>query len=567
MQTVPNLKAEKESFRIDVKWIIILLAILLLVLFEVLPMLYLIIKSFFVENTLKLGNYSSVYSKAVNWNAFINTFKISFYVMILSIIIAFPLAWLVGRTNLPGKNFFRTLFVTTYMIPPYVGAIAWAQLLNPKVGYLNIALMKIFKLSKTPFDIYGVGGLVWVFTLFYCPYAFITISRALEKMDPTLEEAARVSGSSPLRTVRDVTLPLMYPSILAGGLLVFISVASAFGIPSIIGMPAKIEVLTTRIVTYVYMGNSKGISEATALAVSLMITSNIILFLTTMVLGKKEYVTISGKSTRPNLVDLGKWKWPITVLVIIYSIISVFLPMGSIFITSLIKSLSKPITLSNLTVNNWIEALKNPAYLEAFKNSLILAVIAATVGTIISMFLSYLLVKTEAKGRKIPDFLVTIGSSTPSVVIALALIMTFSGRFGINMYSTMTILIVAYIIKYLLMSMRTISASLTQVHSSLEEAALNSGASWIRSFKDILLPLISPSIVAGWFLIFMPCFYELSMSILLYGAKTKNIGVLLYELQTYADPQSASVLSVLVLIVVLGGNAIIRKLSKGDIGI
>lgn len=567
MQTVPNVKGEKGTFRVDVKWLIILVAILLLVLFEVLPMLYLIIKSFFVENTLKLGNYSSVYSKAVNWNAFINTFKISFYVMILSVIIAFPLAWLVGRTNLPGKKFFRTLFVTTYMIPPYVGAIAWAQLLNPKVGYLNIAIMKIFKLSKAPFDIYGVAGLVWVFTLFYCPYAFITISRALEKMDPTLEEAARVSGSSPLKTVRDVTLPLMYPSILAGGLLVFISVASAFGIPSIIGMPAKIEVLTTRIVTYVYMGNSKGISEATALAVSLMITANIILFLTTMVLGKKEYVTISGKSTRPNLVDLGKWKWPVTVLVIIYSIISVFLPMGSILVTSLIKSLSKPITLSNLTINNWMEAIKNPAYLEAFKNSLILAVIAATIGTVISMFLSYLLVKTESKGRKIPDFLVTIGSSTPSIVIALALIMTFSGRFGINMYSTMTILIVAYIIKYLLMSMRTISASLTQVHSSLEEAALNSGASWIRSFKDILLPLISPSIVAGWFLIFMPCFYELSMSILLYGAKTKNIGVLLYELQTYADPQSASVLSVLVLIIVLGGNAIIRKVSKGDIGI
>ncbi|MCY6369129.1 ABC transporter permease [Clostridium ganghwense] len=571
MDKTPIVISEKKSLsskiHINVKWLIIILAVLALVIFEVIPMIYLVIKSFILEGNFSIKNYNVVYSKSANWSAFINTFKISLLVMLLSLVITFPLAWLVGRTDLPAKKFFRTFFITTYMIPPYVGGIAWTQLLNPNVGYLNKFLMKVFHLSSAPFNIYSTGGLVWVLTLFYSPFAFITISRALEKMDPTLEEGARISGASPLRTMFNITLPLTFPSILAGGLLVFVSAASAFGIPSIVGMPGGIEVLTTRIVSYVYMGSSKGVSEATALAVSLMVVANLILFLTTTVLATKEYVTISGKSTRPTLVELGKWKGLITFIVSLYGFIAVILPLGSIVITSLLKTMSKPISLSNLTFENWSIAASNPEYMVTIKNSFIYATITAVIGTIVALLISYLVVKTNVKGRKIPDFLVTLGSATPSVVIALAMIITFSGKFGLNLYSTIAILVIAYLVKYLMMGVRTISASLSQVHESLEEAALNSGASWLRTLKDIILPLIAPSIIAGWFLIFMPCFYELTMSILLYGSKTKTIGVLLYELQTYADPQSASVLSVLILFIVLGGNLIMRKFSKGNIGI
>ncbi|MEN6413894.1 MAG: iron ABC transporter permease [Veillonellales bacterium] len=553
--------------RLDAKWLVILLAVAVLVFFVVVPMVYLVYNSFMAGGSINFSNYQTVYSKVVNWTALMNTFKLSLLVMGLSLVISFPLAWLVGRTNLPAKGFFRTSFVATYMIPPYVGAIAWAQLLNPSVGYVNTLLVSWFHLTASPFNIYSMSGLVWVLTLFYSPFAFITISRALEKMDPTLEEAARISGASPLRALVDVTLPLMFPSILAGGLLVFIAAGSCFGIPSIIGMPAQIEVLTTRIVTYVYMGDSKGIRDATALAVSLMLIANSLLFFMTYMVGKKDYVTIGGKSTRPNIVDLGKWKWLAVAIVIGYGLVSVFLPLAAILVTSMIKSLSQPITFSNLTFANWLPVMQSQQYLVPIKNSFITATIAATISTFIAILVSYLLVKTKAKGRTIPDVLSTLGGATPSVVIALALIITFSGKIGLNLYSTLAILIVGYMVKYLTMGVRTISASLSQVHSSLEEAALNSGASWIRTCKDILLPLIAPSIVAGWFLVFMPSFYELTMSIILYGAKTKTIGVLLYELQTYADPQNASVLSVLVLLIVLVGNLIIRKITKGNVGI
>lgn len=553
--------------RLDSKFMVIALSVLILLYFIVLPLAVLIIDSVVVDGHLDVSSYLTVYGQAVNMRALTNTAKISILVMILSVLITFPLAWLIGRTDLPGRKKFRTILVASYMIPPYVGAIAWTQLLNPDVGYLNALLKTIFSLSKAPFNIYTEGGLIWVLTLFYSPFAFITISRAMEKMDPTLEEASRVSGASPLRVLWDVTLPLMAPSILAGGLLVFIGAGSAFGIPAIVGMPGNIEVLTTRIVSFVYMGNDSGIRNATTLAVSLMILANGLLFFMTWFMGRKDYTTIGGKSTQPALVELGKWKGLATFLVAVYAFIAVILPLGSIVITSFMVSMSKGLSLDNFGFDAWIPVLENSQYLDCIWRSLGYAFIAATIGTILSLFVAYLSVKTHVKGRSLPDLLVMVGGSTPSVVIALALIITFSGNYGLNLYSTMWILIVSYLVKYMTMSVRTIAASLSQVSSSLEEAGLNSGAGWLRICKDIIMPLIAPSIVAGWFLIFMPSFYELTMSNLLYGSDTQTIGVLLYELQTYADTQNASVMSVIILIIVMVGNLILNKVSKGHIAI
>ena len=558
---------KKSLPRLDSKFIIIAISVLLLMYFIVFPLLVLIYDSFFVDGVLDISNYREVYGKAVNWKSLTNTVQLAFIVMIASVIVTFPMAWLVGRTDLPFKKTFRTILVASYMIPPYVGAIAWVQLLNPSVGYLNNIFKAVFGLSQAPFNIYSMGGLAWVLTLFYSPFAFITISRAMEKMDPTLEEAARISGASPLRTLKDVTLPLMMPSIVAGGLLVFIAAASCFGIPAIVGMPGNIEVMTTRIVTFVYQGDSAGIRNATALAVSMMVIANGLLFFMSYLLSHKDYTTISGKSTRPNMVELGRWK-PLALLIVGgYAFIAVVLPLGSIVMTSFLVSMSKGVELGNFGIDAWIPVITSSQYMESIWRSVVYGVVAACIGTALALFVAYLSVKTKITGRSLPDLLVVLGGATPSIVISLALIITFSGNYGLNIYSTMWILIVSYLVKYMTMSVRTIAASLSQVHSSLEEAALNSGASWIRTCKDIIIPLIAPSIVAGWFLIFMPSFYELTMSNLLYGADTKTIGVLLYELQTYADTQNASVLSVIILVIVLVGNLILNKATKGKVSI
>ena len=558
-----------HSWHLDFKWAVILIIVDFMLVFQVLPMVYLIIKAFFPEGSFTFDVFQRLYTYQMNLGALKNTLIAATVTMVLGTLIAFPLAWLVGRTNLFGKKFFRSLFVLTYMVPPYVGAMAWLRLLNPNVGTMNQFFRLLFGLGDTPgpLNIYTLGGLIWVLTTFYYPYAFITISRAMEKMDPSLEEASRISGASPLLTVFRVTLPMMTPSLIAGALLVFVAAMSCYGIPSIIGAPGKVHTVTTRIIEYNGLG-AQGISDATGLAVFLMALAILILYLSDFVVARKQYITVSGKSTRPNIVDLGKWRVPLTVLVSLFATIVVLIPFATILTTSFKidvgKSLFDP---ENFTLTQWQTIFSRSETMSCLKNSLIFGVVTATVGIVVACTMSYLLQRTKIRGRKLPDFLITLGSGTPSVVIALGLIMTMKGDFGVNIYNTAYIMIVAYLIKYLMMGMRTVVSAMSQIHVSLEECSQISGASWTRTMLKITGPLIFPSIAAGWFLIFIPSFYELSMTTLLYSNSTKTIGFQLYEYWTFtSQPQScAMAFGILMIVVVL--NFLLNKLTKGEFSI
>ena len=298
-----------------------------------------------------------------------------------------------------------------------------------------------------------------------------------------------------------------------------------------------------------------------------MIIANLVLYFSTFVLGKKQYITMSGKSTRPTIVDLGKWRTPLTILVSIFAFIVVIVPFITVALTSVTINMGKPLNAKNFSFRFWQQMLTRDSILSSTINSLIAASAAALIGIVISCMMAYLLQRTKVKGRKLPDFLITVGSGTPSIAIALALIMTMSGKFGINIYNTIYIMIIAYMIKYMLMGMRTVVSGMSQVHPSLEEASQISGASWIRMIKDVTAPLIMPSIVAGIFLIFMPSFYELTMSTLLYSSHTKTIGFELYNYQTYHSQQIASVLATAILIFVLLVNWILNKITKGKFSI
>ena len=561
--------AGKLGARFDPKWVIIVAIVAFMLVFQVFPLLYLVFKAFFPEGSFSLSTFERIYTYEMNWGALTNTLIAATMTMIFGTLLAFPLAWLVGRTNLYGKKFFRSLFVLTYMVPPYVGAMAWLRLLNKNVGTINIVLRSLFNLETNigPLNIYSLGGLIWVLTTFYYPYAFITISRAMEKMDPSLEEASRIAGASPIKTVFRITLPMMTPSLIAGALLVFVCAASCYGIPSIIGAPGKVHTVTTRIIEYMGLGTD-GINDATGLAVFLMVIAVIILYISDFVIARKQYVTVSGKSTRPNMVDLGKWRGPLTALVSLFACVVIVLPFATILETSFKKNLGKGIwEAGNFTTTHWTKIFSRADILQSLWNSILFGIITATVGIVIACAMAYLLQRTRVRGRKIPDFLITLGSGTPSVVIALGLIMTMTGKFGINIYNTAAIMIIAYLIKYLMMGMRTVVSAMSQIHVSLEESSQISGASWLGTMRRITVPLIFPSIAAGWFLIFIPSFYELSMSALLYSKDTKTIGFQLYEYWTYTSQQQASAMAFGILMVVVVLNVVLNRLTKGEFSI
>lgn len=559
----------EHNWEMDFKWVVILLIVDFMVVFQVMPLIYLVYKAFFPDGTFTFEVFKRLYTYPMNLGALKNTLIAATATMILGTVLAFPLAWLVGRTNLYGAKFFRSLFVLTYMVPPYVGAMAWLRLLNPNVGTINKVLRLLLHLGDTPgpLNVYSLGGLIWVLTTFYYPYAFITISRAMEKMDPSLEEASQISGAGSLKTVFRITLPMMTPSLIAGALLVFVCAMSCYGIPSIIGAPGKVHTVTTRIIEYNGIG-AQGLSDATGLSVFLMVLAIIILLVSDFVVAKKQYITVSGKSTRPNTVDLGKWRVPVTVLVSLFAVIVILIPFATIFTTSFKIDVGKSLLdAGNFTFSQWKTIFSRSETMDCLKNSFIFGAVTATVGIVIACTMSYLLQRTRVKGRKVPDFLITLGSGTPSVVIALGLIMTMKGDFGINIYNTAYIMIIAYLIKYLMMGMRTVVSAMSQIHVSLEECSQISGASWFRTMFKITGPLIFPSIAAGWFLIFIPSFYELSMTTLLYSNTTKTIGFQLYEYWTFtSQPQScAMAFGILMIVVVI--NLFLNKITKGKFAI
>ena len=563
------LMAGDQVWRMDVKWIVILLIVDFLLLFQLLPLVYMLVKAFFPDGSFSLETVRRLYTYPLNLDAVRNTLFAAAMTMIFGTLLAFPLAWLVGRTDLCGRKFFRGLFVLTYMVPPYVGAMAWLRLLNPNVGTMNRWLRVLFHLSDAPgpLNVYSLPGMVWVLTSFYYPYAFITISRAMEKMDPSLEEASRVSGASPLKTVFTVTLPMMLPSLISGALLVFVSAMSCYGIPSIIGSPGRVHTVTTRIVEYVSLGQ-QGLNDATGMAVFLMLLALIILFLSDVVLAKRQYITVSGKSVQPTLVELGRWRVPLTILVSLFAVLVILIPFATILLTSFKVDVGKSVLeKANFTLANWKTVFGRVETMNSLKNSLLFASVAATVGIVIACTMSYLLQRTRIRGRKIPDFLITLGSGTPSVVIALGLIMTMKGNFGINIYNTAYIMIIAYLIKYLMMGMRTVVSAMSQIHVSLEECSQVAGASWTRTMLKITGPLIFPSIAAGWFLIFIPCFYELSMTTLLYSSTTKTIGFQLYEYWTFTSQPMSCAMAFGILLIVMLLNFILNRLTKGEFSI
>ncbi len=549
--------------RLRMQHLIFTAAVLLLLVLVALPLSLLFYKSFVRDGTLTLANYMEVFSDQRNYLPFWNTVKLGFWTVVLATALGLPLGWLVARTDLPGKGLLEVMCLLPYMLPPFIGAIAWTQLLAPRVGYINKLWMLITHSRNSLVNLYTFEGMVWVLGMYTFPFVFITVRGALARMNPSLEEVARISGAGKLRVLKDITIPLVLPSIMAGMILAFLYAISNFGVPALIGMRGRVFVVTTQIFWYVYQhADFAGIRLATSLSVILIGVAGLVLWLNRWVLSRQHGAAIiSGKSVRPTIVELGRGRYPIAIGVHLFIAFLVLAPLVSVFLSSFLKAWGLPIRWENLTVRNYRYILFEYSLTrKAILNSLMLAVTAATATTLIGGILAYITVKTKIRGRQALDFLSTLPHAIPGTVVALAMILAWSGQFKINLYNTFWIILVAYIARYMFYGFRNISASLVQIHPSLEEAARISGASWTRNFRDIVVPLIKPGLIAGWLLVFMPTLRELTVSILLYGPKTPTISVAVFELQDAGYYHIAAALSALIVVVLLICNYIARKL-------
>ncbi len=526
------------------------------------PLWQVLFRSWVDAGVYSLKNYSKVFSNPSYYRALFNSLWISATAGALCMVMGTLLAFLVARTDLPGKKILRTLLVLPYALPSFFAAIAWIQLLGPQ-GYLARIYFKLSGLGTAPWNIYSAGGIVFVLTVHYFILVFITVAGALERMDASLEEAARASGANTYQIMRQITLPLVLPAILAGGLLAFIGALANFGIPALLGMRARFFVLTTSIY---YALAIPDFGLATALSSMLVLVALASMaFQVGIQKGENKYTVISGKAVHPSELKLRAMKVPLFLITAVLVFFVSIIPVVSMFLTALLHYWGAPFSVANLTLENFIYILKLEESRRAIVNSIFLAALAATITMFIGVVVSYMNVKAKLKGSRALDFLATIPYAVPHTVMAIAMILAWA-KPPLSLYGTIWIILAAYLAIYLPFAVRTTQATLLQVHDSLEEAARASGAKLLPRLRDVVLPLARPGMIAGWILVFMPALRELTVSILLYTHRTETIGVVVYNMQDAGYREIAAALASVVMILLIAGNTIIRKLTGGVAG-
>ena len=517
--------------------------------------------------------WSGAIGSAVNRQAALHTLQLALGTLAFTLVLGIPLGWLFGASDLPRRDTWRALCTLPYVIPPYIGAIAWIHLANPSSGALN----KSF--GGQVFNIYSVPGMVWVLGLAFTPFIFMAVASSLERMDPTLEEAARISGAGPLRVFFGITLPLSLPAVASAASFVTAASAASFGVPYLLSTGAAQPrwVLTTRIYQALDLSPATGRPLAVALSIGLLVIGVGLPTLGRLLEGSRSFTTVTGKAARGGRWSLGGWRIPAQVFVGLYALMGVILPLGTLLATSLMENLGGGLALENLSFDNYVKVLTGDQAPHALFNSLILAGGAASAGVVLGTFVAYLRERTNTPGRGFLAWLSALPYAVPGTVLSLGFILAFSQpislvvaenlRFTLELKDTLWILGLAYMVKFLAFPVGNARSGLLALHPSLEEAARMSGASWGKALRDVTFPLLRPNLVAAWLLVFLPAFSEITMSILLFGPDTPVVGTLLFNLQAYGDPPGAAVLAVLVAALVLGGNLLARRLSGGKVGL
>jgi iron(III) transport system permease protein len=559
------MRAATPSHGIGAAEVILGLSVGILVVVVAVPVLVIFFNAFWVNGQFNLVDTLKILREPDTYTALLNSLVIASGVTVMSTVIGTFFAWLVTRTDLPFKPAMRVLFLVPFMLPSFIGALAWKMLLSPRAGYINRFLMDVVGLDGPVFDIYTFPGIMAVETMYLFPFVFIQVCGALERMDPTLEESARISGASLFTITRKITIPLVRPSILSGALLIMLYSMAHFGTVAVLGIEVGIFNIPTLIYEKIHQsaGSFNSIRTGTVLATVLVITAALIMFIQSKVLSRGRYQIIAGKSFRPVETKLRALRIPMLVFCIAYIGFTIVLPTVTIFMVGGLKTYGLPFTAENLTLANYRYILFDwKMTRDAIWNSVTLGLAAALITMFAGVMISYVIVKMKVRGKGILEFLGMLPFSVPGSVIALGVILAWSGKFGVNIYNTVWIILVAYIARYMAFSLKANCAALEQVHDSLVEAARASGAGMGQALRDIVLPLVRPGMFAAFFLIFLPALRELTVSVLLYGPTTRTIGVAIYTLNEDGETVYSAALAGIALMIIVTAQTLIGRFTR-----
>lgn len=556
----------------DPALLIPLVGALILIYLAVMPLVMLLWGSFQEEVAPReygwtLENYAAAYTSQYTYSTFTNSVLFAGGAAVLAFVIGTVLAWLVERTNTPGRAIFIPLAIVPLILPGVLEAISWIFLLSPKFGYINVALMSLFGLETAPFNVFSLGGMIFVQSVGQTPLAFLLMVAAFKSMDPALEESAMLSGANTWQTLRRVTMRLLLPTTLSVLLILFVRSIESFEIPAIIGIPARIFVYTSEIFL-AFNEYPPDYGRGAALAVGLLILSGIgVWFYTRGTRNSERFQTVTGKAFRPRRSDLGAWRWVGFGFLVLYFFTIVLLPFLVIFWVSFQPFFAPPSldALQRVSLDNYIYALNFDPFKRSLQNSVTLAILSATVVMLLTAVVAWVVYKSRIRGASVLDFLAFLPIAIPGLVLGMALIW-FYVALPLPLYGTIWLLMIAYTTKYLPYGMRASSGAIVQVHRELEEASRASGGSWLQTFWRVTLPLLRPGLVAGWIYVCIVSFREFSTSILLYTGQSQVLSILVFTMWEQGQGTVVAAIGVMMIAILLAIVTIFYKIS-GRFGI
>ena len=450
----------------------------------------------------------------------LNTLVVSFAATVMALVIGFVMAWILARTNVPGRRVFEQLMAVPYYLTPLLGVLAWSMLGSPESGFIN-QVWRALGGSGHLIDINTPYGIAWVMALFEGSVAFVMIAAVMKSMDPSLEEASQVIGASRLRTMLRITLPLVVPGVLGAGIFVFAEMLGSFAVALVLGTPNRYYVITTAIYQLIQQYPPR-IQLAAAMGTSLFAVMFLMLFVYRRIVTRGSYVTITGKAFRPRAADVGRLRYVLFGVCVLYLMAAVVLPIATLLYASVQKIAVAFPAADNFTLDNFRAATSMNAAGSALTNSLLLAFATATTGIFLMGLLAWLIYRSGLPGSGLIEYVVMFPQAVPRLVFAFGMMWAWL-VFPIPIYGTIWLLLIAYLTVFLPLGVRTIAGVLLQIDKSLEECAQMCGASWTFRLRTVSVPLLAPGLIAAWLLLFIASIRELGASILLMGPHSKVI--------------------------------------------
>lgn len=472
------------------------------------------------------GNWITAYSDPVIRIAFLNTVMLSATVALISILMGSVIAWIVARTDAPGRKQLAIFLIIPLMISGLVTTLAWIALLAPNAGFINAICRSLFGI-RTVFDIYSFKGMVLILVLHYTSFAFIPIYTALRSIDGRLEEASYMLGASPFQTAWRMTVRLVFPTLASTFLLIFIFVAENFPVPTVLGSNSGFQTLASTIFTEMQVEPSNPPLAAAVGTMLLWIALVGTIWQRRIANRSSRYVTIAGKGGQARVTKLGKWRYAATGVLVLYFLVSVVLPYAALVFSSFLKFVTPRLSYRLFTLDNYTRLLRWEALIP-LRNSLLLGLVVGFVATFLYIFMAYLIRRSRNWTGAAMDYVALAPTVMPALVLAVGFVWTYIWL-PIPIYGTIWILVLAYITRYYGYGIRQARAAFVQISDELSEAARMTGASPLRAFRDVMLPILRPAILSIWTMLFIFFFMEVSVTIMLYNPQTKTLPILLWE--------------------------------------